>query len=215
MPHIDEHAHTPNSAVLAEEEALPKSTRVIPEGQEFVEPTASNGPIFINLGTSTDMIIQVNQDAGILTPPTEMKFDKDFFEDELKLQEKAKELVRFVNKASEKYKFDRRDVIWIGYDKGANLISGIMLFYPTVIEKAVLLRPDNVVAPKPLPVFADVYVLMSVGRQDDQVPLDNTEKLIRTFQHSGAIVQLSQHDAEHEITDADVVAVQKWMLRLS
>lgn len=180
---------------------------------EFVEPQAANAPIFVSLKVPGEFILQVNQDAGILNPPIELPENGDAFLDEQNLQDKAKEMVRFVNKASEQYKFDRKELIWVGYSNGANMISSIMLFYPTVIQKAVLLRPNSSISPKPLPVFADVFTLISAGRQDETVPLENTEKLIRTFQHCGAVVELFQHDANHDLTESDIVAVQKWMMR--
>jgi predicted esterase len=192
----------------------PEPKPEVTHSEVFAEPNVANGPIFVNLGVNPEFIYQVNQDAGILTPTFELPKNGENFMDELVIQEKAKELVRFVNKASEDYKFDRHEVIWLGHSNGANMISAVMLFYPTVIQKAVLLRPTGIVTPKPLPVFADVHVLISSGRQDESVPMEETEKLIRCFQHCGAIVQLHQHDAEHTVTEVDMLAVQKWMLRL-
>ncbi len=220
MPAIDEDPHKQDSEetqVEPEEGETPVSIRHSAKAdgtvQEFVEPKASNAPVFVSLKVGYDFITTVNQDAGILSPPTDIPENGDAFQDEVNLQEKAKDIVRFINKASEQYHFDRKEVIWIGHSNGANMISSIMLFYPTVIQKAILLRPNSSVSPKPLPIFADVFVLISAGRQDETVPLENTEKLIRTFQHCGAVVELFQHDAGHELNESDMVAVQKWMHR--
>lgn len=214
--HKTSHAHKelddePAAESKDKTEAAPAKTHA---DKIFAAPQAANGPIFVNLGVEPEFIYTVNQDAGILTPSLELPKNGDAFMDELAIQEKAKELVRFVNKASEDYKFDRKEVIWLGHSNGANMISAIMLFYPTVIQKAVLLRPTAIVTPKPLPIFADVFVLISAGRQDETAPMEETEKMIRVFQHCGAVVQLHQHDAEHVINEGDMVAVQKWMLRL-
>lgn len=195
----------------------------------FQEPKVAGAPIFVTLhgtgGTEDDLlplIGQLNQDAGILSPRGNVdenghaRFFKRHSEgvfDEEDIHTRAKQLVQFVNRAAEQYKFDRKELIWLGFSNGANMISSTMLLYPTVIQKAVLLRPMVTIIPNPLPSFADVSLLLAAGRADELVPMENTEKLVRLYQQCGALVELFQHDAGHHLTEADTVAIQSWLHR--
>jgi predicted esterase len=85
-----------------------------------------------------------------------------------------------------------------------------MLLYPEVIRKAALLRPRVTVVPTHLPSFADVFVLLAIGKQDEIVNQDSNDKLIRLFQQCGAVVELFQNEATHDLNEADFSVIKSW-----
>lgn len=195
----------------------------------FQPPKLQGAPIFATFhgtgGTEydfVDLITETNEDAGILSPLGPESCDgnacfiaktADGVYDPEYLREGAKRLVQFVNRAAEGYNFDRRDLIWLGYSSGADAVVQVMMNFPSVVNRAILLRPSLVAVPDKLPTFADVYVLLSAGRQDEMVSAENTERLIRVLQLSGAVVELFLHDATHSVTAQDSLQVKKWYSR--
>ncbi|MCX7996651.1 MAG: dienelactone hydrolase family protein [Patescibacteria group bacterium] len=195
----------------------------------FQAPRVSGAPVFMVLhglgGTEHDfipLVAETNMDAGIISlrggascggKTCFFTSNKDGTYDPEYLQEHAKTMVQFVNRAAEAYRFDRSQVIWLGYGNGADSIANTMFTYPTVVNRAILLRPSVTRIPEKLPVFADVSVLIAAGRQDEIIPIEDTEKLIRAFQHSGAVVELFLHDATHLVTPADALHIRQWYTR--
>jgi predicted esterase len=192
----------------------------------FQPPKQAGGTIFVTLhavgGTEHDLVHAVemiDENAGILSPLGKIEEDgkhrffnheRDGLLDEEEIKPIAKELVQFMNKVSDEKNFSREQLIWMGHSNGANLISSIMLLYPEVIRKAALLRPRITLVPTNLPSFADVYVLLAVGKQDEVVTQESNEKLIRLFQQCGAVVELFQNEATHELNEEDFAVVQRW-----
>jgi phospholipase/carboxylesterase len=189
-------------------------------------PKNGSRTVFVTLhgtgGSEHDLVPLVDlidPDAGIISPLGKVREGNAarFFRrvsegvfDEEDIELRAKELVQFINKAAEQYGFDRAETIWLGYSNGANMISSLMLLHPDVVKNAALLRPMVTIIPENLPTFADVYILMASGTQDSLVPVENTEKLIRLFQHSGAIVELFLNDAGHSLDARDEQVLGNW-----
>lgn len=192
----------------------------------FQAPKQAGGPIFVTLhavgGTEQDLVPQIqaiDEEAGILSPLGKIEeegkhrffnHERDGVLDEEEIKPSAKEMVQFMNKASDEHNFSREQLVWVGHSNGANLISSIMLLYPEVIRKAALLRPRVTVIPHNLPSFADVFVLLAIGKQDEIVNQESNDKLIRLFQQCGAVVELFQNEAIHELNDADFSVVKSW-----
>ena len=173
-------------------------------------------------GTEHDLISFVNSidpNAGIISPkgnvlekgharffasPKNGVFDQD------DIEKNSKALVKFVNAAAEKHKFDRNDLIWVGYSNGANITSSIMLIHPDVVQKAILLRPMVVYLPAKPPLLPDTSVLIAAGNYDPLVPLSNTQQLIHLLQQTGALVELFLHQGGHHLEDDDSTVAKRW-----
>ena len=52
-----------------------------------------------------------------------------------------KELNRFLDEASQKYEFDRENVIAIGYSNGANIAASLLFHYQDALKAAILHHP--------------------------------------------------------------------------
>ena len=192
----------------------------------YQAPKQAGGPIFVTLhavgGSEHDLVSAVEMidpEAGILSPLGKIEeegkhrffaHDRDAVLDEEEIKPVAKEMVQFINKAAEQHNFSREQLVWMGHSNGANLISSIMLLYPEVIRKAALLRPRITVVPTHLPSFADVFVLLAVGTQDETVLPESNDKLIRMFQQCGAVVELFMNEATHDLSEEDFAVVKRW-----
>ncbi|MFW5703941.1 MAG: alpha/beta hydrolase [Patescibacteria group bacterium] len=192
-------------------------------------PSDGNPYTFLTLhgtgGTEQDLVEvveNIDQTAGILSPrgtvidggqsrffkrPQGEKFD------EADIALHAKELVLFVNEATQQYNLDRNNLIWLGYSNGANMVSSIMFLHPEVIQKAILLRPMVVLSPSRIPTLPEAVVLMASGRQDPIVAEDTTQKLIHMLQQTGAIVELYLHEGGHHLEDGDTEVARNWYMK--
>lgn len=185
-----------------------------------------NTPVFCALhdtgGTETSMAeitAAIDGNAGFLSPrgPVNENGQNRFIRppqgeeyDQHDIATNAKAIVQFVNEATKRHHIDRRDLIWVGYANGANMITGIMLLHPEVIQKAILFRPMSVLTPPQMPTLPEAAIFMASGRQDPIVAEDQTQRLIHLLQQTGAIVELFLHDGGHHLEDADIMAAGTW-----
>lgn len=189
-------------------------------------PSDGNPYTFLTLhgtgGNEQDLVEfveQIDATAGILSPRGTVidGAQSRFFKrpqgeqfDEKDIAQHAKELVLFVNEATQEYNLDRKNLIWLGYSNGANMVSSIMFLHPEVVQKAILLRPMVVLSPTRIPTLPEAVVLMASGRQDPIVAEENTQKLIHMLQQTGAIVELYLHEGGHHLEDGDTEVARNW-----
>ncbi len=166
-----------------------------------------------------EIVAAIDTNAGLISPrgPVSENGQNRFFRppqgeeyDQHDIATNAKAIVQFVNEATKRHHIDRRDLIWLGYASGANLITSIMLLHPEVIQKAILFRPMTVLTPPQIPTLPEANVFMASGRLDPIVGEDQTQRLIHLLQQTGAIVELFLHDGGHHLDEADLVAAGTW-----
>ena len=131
--------------------------------------------------------------------------------DEADLRRRAAELADFVAAAAEEYGFQGRRVVAVGYSNGANIAGAVMLLKPGTLGAAVLFRAMVPLIPDPLPDLQDAQVLISNGRVDPLVAVEETERLAALFQETRATVALRWQHAGHDLVDGDVVAAKTFL----
>src|SRR6187397_2379148 len=89
--------------------------------------------------------------------------------DEQDLRFRTQELVEFVRAASDRYGFDLRNVVAVGYSNGANIAGSMMLLYPQALRAALLLSPMLPLKPEQMPNLKSVAVFVAAGRADSIV----------------------------------------------
>lgn len=124
---------------------------------------------------------------------------------------RAHELADFIGAAAARYEFDPERVIAIGYSNGANIAAAVLLLRPEVFAGAVLFRSMVPLAPASLPNLAHVRVLISSGKQDPIVPVENAERLTAMLQAAGADVTLRFESAGHALSFGDIEAAKEWL----
>ena len=134
--------------------------------------------------------------------------------DEVDLRRRATELAEFVSAAKAEYMFEGRPVVAVGYSNGANVAGAILLLKPGTLDRAVLLRAMVPLVLDPPPDLRDASILISNGRVDPLVAVEQTERLARLFQKTGAAVELRWQRAGHGLVEGDVIAAKTFLAAL-
>lgn len=131
--------------------------------------------------------------------------------DEEDVIRRARELADFVGAAAARYEFDPKRVIAAGYSNGANIAAAIMLLRPGVLAGAVLFRAMVPLKPPVMPNLAQTRVLLSSGKRDPIVPVENAERLAAMLREAGASVALRFEGAGHALVSGDIEAAREWL----
>ncbi|MEY2489113.1 MAG: phospholipase/carboxylesterase [Verrucomicrobiota bacterium] len=131
--------------------------------------------------------------------------------DEEDVVRRANELSDFVGAAAARYEFDPKRVTAVGYSNGANIAAAILLLRPEVLAGAVLFRAMVPLVPPVLPSLAHARILLSSGKQDPIVPVENAERLAAMLRQAGADVTLRFEPAGHALAFGDIEAAKRWL----
>jgi phospholipase/carboxylesterase len=131
--------------------------------------------------------------------------------DEEDLIRRAHELADFVGTAAARYAIDPKGMIAVGYSNGANIAAAILLLRPEVFSAAILFRAMVPLVPASLPNLAQAPVLISSGKQDPIVPVENAQRLAAMLQAAGAEVTLRFEPAGHALVFGDIEAAKEWL----
>jgi predicted esterase len=134
--------------------------------------------------------------------------------DEQDLRFRTQELAEFVRAASDRYGFDSRNVVAVGYSNGANIAASMLLLYPRALRAAVLFSPMVPLTPEHLPNLRGVAVFVAAGRGDPIVPTENTKQLVSMLDQAGADVGEHWHQGGHELSQTVVEAARQWLSQL-
>ncbi|SEO55874.1 alpha/beta hydrolase [Aquisalimonas asiatica] len=130
--------------------------------------------------------------------------------DEADLRERTHELADFVSEARAAYGLDAP--IAVGFSNGANIAAAMLLLRPGVLRGAALLRAMVPFAEPPqVADAAGQRVLLSSGREDPIIAVDNASRLAGQLQHAG--IETTHHilDAGHGLTNEDVALTRDWI----
>jgi predicted esterase len=133
--------------------------------------------------------------------------------DEEDLVRRTEELAEFVQAARARYDLGSRPVVAVGYSNGANIAASLLLLRPEILAGAVLLRAMVPLTPERLPQLAGTPVFLAGGRSDRIIPPENTERLARMLEASGAAVTLHWSPGGHALTSAEIKEAQRWLAR--
>ena len=127
------------------------------------------------------------------------------------LKFRTSELAAFIAAAADAYKFDPRQVIAAGFSNGANIAASLLLLRPEALSGGVLFRAMVPIVPDPLPSLPSTPVLLSNGRQDPLVSVDETERLADLLRRAGAALTLAWQPVGHELTPNDIARATQWL----
>ncbi len=131
--------------------------------------------------------------------------------DEADVIHRANELADFVAEAGERYKFEARQVIAVGYSNGANIAAAMMLLRPEVFPAAILFRAMVVLSNPPAADLNGKRMLISAGRHDPIIPLENVQRLAALLKNAGGEVSLEIQEAGHGLVPEDVAVAKAWL----
>jgi predicted esterase len=129
------------------------------------------------------------------------------------LKFRTDELADFVLAAAERYGFDGKRLIAVGFSNGANIAGSLLLLRPDALTAGIVFRAMVPLVPDPLPSLKGTRVLVSNGTQDPLVTAADSERLVKLFRDSGATADLVWQTAGHQLAPGDVTAARQWLER--
>lgn len=134
--------------------------------------------------------------------------------DEEDLIFRTKELNEFLDEASQKYDFDRNNIIAIGYSNGANIAASLLFHYQNALKGAILHHPMVPRKGIDLPDLSGKSVFIAAGTNDPICsPLESAE-LQSLLDHANAKVELHWENRGHQLTYEEVEEAAQWYRKL-
>ncbi|MCM3666505.1 alpha/beta hydrolase [Mesobacillus subterraneus] len=130
--------------------------------------------------------------------------------DEADLVFRTKELNDFLDEASEKYGFDRTNIIAVGYSNGANIAASLMFHYGTALKGAILHHPMVPRRGIELPDLSGTSVFIAAGTNDPICSPEESTELQSLLEKANAKVELHWENKGHQLTLQEVEAAAQW-----
>jgi predicted esterase len=127
------------------------------------------------------------------------------------LKARTEELATFVAASADRYGFDGRNVIAVGFSNGGNIAANLLLSKPAALRAAVLFRALAPIEPLVLPDLTLARVYIGGGRHDETTEPTKTERLAALLRQAGADVTLQWDAGGHALTRDAVDKASAWM----
>jgi predicted esterase len=123
-------------------------------------------------------------------------------------------LADFVEAAAEGYGLDQGAIVALGYSNGANIAASLLFMRPETVRHAALLHAMVPFELDEDPDLSTTSILLTGGRSDPLVPVDQTQRLGEILSRCGAQVTLELQAGGHQLTIEEVAAVKGWLASL-
>ncbi|WP_407272791.1 alpha/beta hydrolase [Radiobacillus sp. PE A8.2] len=130
--------------------------------------------------------------------------------DEEDLVERTKELDEFLDEAAEKYGFDRKQIVAVGYSNGANIAGSLFFHYENALQSAILLHPMVPRRNIDLPNLSGKQIFIGAGTNDPLIPQQETNDLDQLLRKANADVTIQWESHGHQLSESEVLAAKKW-----
>jgi phospholipase/carboxylesterase len=201
--------------------------RDLPFVHRFYTPPDPDGSVFVLLhgsgGNETTLMPLLNKVApratllGVRGRATEEGFPRwykritPFSFDQDDIKNEAEAFAAFIEGAVKSYGLDPKKVVYVGYSNGANLLNSLLYLHPNLVHKAVLLRSMPVLSAYPHADLKGTDLLVISGKMDAYGKY--ASELEERLKTSGATVDSDVIPGGHDLGDADVPIIQKWLLQ--
>lgn len=130
--------------------------------------------------------------------------------DEEDLIARTTQLNEFLDEASDKYGFDRNNVVALGYSNGANIAASLLFHYQGALKGAILHHPMVPRRGVELPSLAGTSVFITAGKNDPICPARESQELENTLAEAGATVSIHWENNGHSLSRTEVEAAGEW-----
>ncbi|WP_246401126.1 VOC family protein [Rhizobium hidalgonense] len=201
--------------------------RELPFVHRFYTPPNPDGSVFVLLhgsgGNETTLMPLLNKAApratllGVRGRATEEGFPRwykritPFSFDQNDIKTEAEAFAAFIEGAVKSYGLDPKKIVYVGYSNGANLLNSLLYLHPNLVHKAVLLRSMPVLSDYPHADLKGTDLLVISGKTDAYGKY--ASELEERLKSSGATVDSDVIAGGHDLGDADVPIIQKWLLQ--
>ena len=131
--------------------------------------------------------------------------------DEEDLIFRTNELNDFINQRADQYKFDRNNVIAIGYSNGANIAASLLFHHENSLKGSILFHPMVPRRGIELPPLQNTQVFIGAGKNDPLCPLEESVDLTNLLNDAGANVELHWEENGHQLSFTEIEAATKWL----
>jgi phospholipase/carboxylesterase len=131
--------------------------------------------------------------------------------DQNDIKTEAEAFAAFIEGAVKSYGLDPQKVVYVGYSNGANLLNSLLYLHPNLVHKAVLLRSMPVLSDYPHADLKGTDLLVISGKTDAYGKY--ASELEERLKSSGATVDSDVIPGGHDLGDADIPIIQKWLLQ--
>ena len=133
--------------------------------------------------------------------------------DEEDLIFRTKELNAFLDQAAKEYRFDRSNIVAVGYSNGANIAASLLFHFQDALKGAVLHHPMVPLRGIALPDLSGTSVFITAGTNDPICPRREAEELHLLLEDAGASVAIHWENHGHQLTMSEVEAAKEWYER--
>ncbi|ANX11241.1 carboxylesterase [Fictibacillus arsenicus] len=133
--------------------------------------------------------------------------------DEEDLIFRTKELNDFIDESANKYRFDRNNVVAVGYSNGANIAGSLIFHYEDALKGAILHHPMVPRRGIKLPDLTNLPVFIGAGKNDPICPAAETEELENLLTNAGAKVHVKWENMGHQLSRAEVEEASEWFAK--
>lgn len=130
--------------------------------------------------------------------------------DEKDLVFRTKELYEFLDEASKKYSFDRKNIVAIGYSNGANIAGSLLFHYQDALKGAILFHPMVPRRGIDLPHLSETKVFIAAGTNDPICSPQESSELQLLLAQAHAKVDIHWENKGHQLTLDEIQAAAKW-----
>ncbi|MCT8997281.1 VOC family protein [Chelativorans intermedius] len=201
--------------------------RDLPFVHRFHRPESPNGALILTLhgtgGSEADLFPLAHRLdpratlLGVRGRSTEegvsrffRRLDMTHFDQE-DIRSEAEAFAAFWQGAIRSYGLDPQRITVLGYSNGANFAAAVAALHPSLMRRAILLRPMAVLETLPDVDLSHLSVLTLAGSRDPYGAF--APRLNEWLRKSGAALDARQIDAGHELVAHDLAAAQAWLAR--
>ena len=134
--------------------------------------------------------------------------------DEEDLVFRTNELNQFLDETSEKYEFDRDNILAIGYSNGANIAASLLFHHQNALKGAILHHPMVPRRGIKLPDLTGKSIFIAAGTNDPICSPEESTELQSLFEQANAKVELHWENRGHQLTGEEVRAAGQWYQNL-
>ncbi|MFB4164486.1 alpha/beta hydrolase [Alteribacillus sp. JSM 102045] len=130
--------------------------------------------------------------------------------DEEDLIFRTKKLHDFLDDSAEKFGFDRKNIVAVGYSNGANIAGSLLFHYEDSLKGALLHHPMVPRKGVELPDLREKGIFIGAGSNDPICPPEETEELSKLLEEAGAYVKVQWEQSGHQLTLEEVKGAAEW-----
>lgn len=123
---------------------------------------------------------------------------------------RTKELYEFIDEKAAEYRFDRQNIIAIGYSNGANIAANLLFEYENALKGAILHHPMVPNHEAAVAKQEGTHVFIAAGVNDPICPQQEATDLERYLIDAGANVTLEWESNGHQLTMNEVQKAKAW-----